>query len=194
MKKIYPLLIFTGLLAAGAGLILSGTGCDEIKAPCDIEETDKGTILWGLENLESWRLENGYGILRFTFPRNIILFVCTDRTLTYQATVKKYRDETVFTTTPEARLVWKYAAPKPSKATLTGLGAFKTLFEMGANSRTLYEDRIALAYTESAMGGFFIPGLEIKITSFGNRSDDFNFVYNNFSLILQYDIQYRLYY
>jgi hypothetical protein len=94
---------------------------------------------------------------------------------------------------PEARLIWKYAAPKPSKAVLTGLGSFYPLFEF-AKRTSLYESPISLAYSENAMGGAFIPGMEIKIKTLGNQSDDYTYVLDHFLQIFEYEVTYRLIY
>lgn len=194
MKSIYSLLLITGLSVAGAGLVLSLNGCDEIQAPCDIEETSSGYLEFDTRYLESSKIENGYRIFRLVYPKQIVLFVCTDRVLTYSVTIDKLREGTVFEVLPQARLVWKYAAPSPSKAVLTGLGSYKPLFSSNVKTTTIIEDQISLAYSESTMGGYFIPGLEIKIPTLGNLTDDYNYVYQNFLLFSSYEVDYRLYY
>jgi hypothetical protein len=194
MKKIFALLILTGLMVCDAGLVFLGTGCDEIKAPCEIEmiATEAGVLdLPYLDPQQPWRTENGYGILRFLWPKQTIFFVCTDKVVDYQVTFDKRDKSKVITVLPQARLIWKYAAPKPSKAVLMGTGAlFNPLFQFNADFSMLKEYSINLAYTESVFGGYFIPGVEIKILTSGNQSDDFKFVTAN---ILPYTL-YKVYY
>jgi hypothetical protein len=193
MKAIYPILLATGLIVVGVGIILINSGCDEIQAPCDTKKTETGMPGFQLKYLESWRKEDGFGILRFIYPDRTIFFVCTDRTLSYKGTLEKRFESDVFTVIPQARLIWKYAAPKPGKAVLTGLGSFHPLFEFGKRT-SLYEDPISLAYSENAMGGAFIPGMEIKIKTLGNQSDDCNYVWDHFLQIFEYEVTYRLMY
>lgn len=193
MKRIYLLLIIANSMAAGAGLILSGTGCDEIKAPCDMEETSTGMPGFDQKYLESWRQEDGFGILRFFYTDRTILFVCTDRTLSYQGKLEKRFASTVFTVLPQARLIWKYAAPL-GHAVLMGGGTFNALFSNSSKAATVFEGPISLTHAEGESSGYFIPGVEIKIRSLGNLSDDFNYVWNNFLLVFDYKVTYRFAY
>jgi hypothetical protein len=196
MKKIFALLILTGFIVCDASLVFLGTGCDEIQAPCDIEETAKGMPSLDAKYLDPqlpWRKEGSYGILRFVFYDKAILFVCTDKTVAYQATLEKAFLTTVFPVLPEARLIWKYSAPKPSKAVLMGAGSFRRLFEL-SKSVTIYETPIWLAYSEEALGGVFVPGVEIRIPTAGNLSDDYKFVFWNFNLNFDYKVTYRMTY
>jgi hypothetical protein len=194
MKKIFGFLILTLLIGGGAGPVVLNTGCDDLKGPCDTQEEATGMPGFDLRFLESWRKEGSSGILRFIYPDRTIFGVCTDRTVAYQAQLEKRFANTVFTVLPYARLIWKYSAPKPSKAVLMGAGNFYTLFQFDLKSTTIKEDRISLAYSEGALGGFFIPGVEIKIQSLGNQSDDYNFVWNNFLLVFNYTVTYRMTY
>jgi hypothetical protein len=195
MKKIFGLLMLTLLIGGGAGPVILNTGCDDLQGPCDEQKEETGMPGFDLRFLESWRKEGPYGILRFIYPDRTVFFVCTDRTLSYQGKLEKRYASTVFTVLPQARLIWKYAAPKPSEAVLMGTGKFfAPLFEFNAKTSTVYEERINLAYSEGSMGGYFIPGVEIKIPTLGNQSDDFNWVWNNFLLIFDYKVTYRVMY
>lgn len=191
-KRIYALLIMILLLAGGSGWLIWGTGCDEVKAPCDATDTKTGTFLLFNENLESWQIENGYCILRFMFPEKTIFFVCTDRTVNYQLTLYKKYDTTMYLVAPQARLVWKYAAPAQSKSVLMGHSELKILKFENSRKYELNEDKVSLAYSESEVGGYFIPGVEIKIPTLGNRSDDYNFVKAKFDIISDYEITYHI--
>jgi hypothetical protein len=192
MKKIFAFLMLTCMIVFGTGLLFWGTGCDDLEAPCETQKEAAGMPGYDLKFLESWRKEGNFGILRFIYPDRTVFFVCTDRTLSYQGKLEKRLAGTVFTILPQARLIWKYAAPKPSKAVLMGTGkSFSPLFEFSAKTTTLYEGPITLAYSESAIGGYFIPGVEIKIPTLGNQSDDYNWVWNNFLLVFDYKITYR---
>jgi hypothetical protein len=193
MKKIYLLLIIAASMAVGAGLVLSGTGCDELDIPCDMVATSSGMPGFDLKFLESWRQEDGFAILRFMYTEKTISSVCTDRTLSFQGKLEKRFESTIFTVLPQARLIWKYAAPV-GKAVLMGGGTFKALFDFSTKTTTVYENPISLAYAEGESGGFFIPGVEIKIRSLGNQSDDFNYVWNNFLLIFDYKVTYHVTY
>jgi hypothetical protein len=193
MKKIFGFLMLTLLIGGGAGPVVLNTGCDDLKGPCDSEETKTGTVEIDLKYLESWHKEGTYGILRFIYPAETIFFVCTDRTLTYQFTLEKY-SSIQFAISPQARLIWKYSAPKPSKAVLTGTGNFVQLFSSGNTETKVFEGPISLAYSESSLGGYFIPGIEIKIATLGNQSDDYKFVWNNFLLYDSYKVTYRMTY
>jgi hypothetical protein len=194
MKKKFALLMLSVFITGGAGLVFWITGCDDLQSPCDEEKTESGMPGFDLKYLESWRKEGGFGILRFIYPDKTIFSVCTDRTVGYQGKLTKRFESTVFTVLPQARLIWKYSAPKPSKAVLTGAsGDFSPLFEFN-NSTTFSEDRITLASSEGLLGGIFIPGVEIKIATLGNQSDDYNFVWNNFLLVFDYKVTYRLWY
>ena len=173
------------------GLLCLFTGCDEIQGPCEVEDTKTGTPGCLVETLESWRVEDGWGILKFAWPKETVLFVCTSRTLDYKVTIQK-REGVTFTVLPEARLVWKYAAPKPSKAVLEGKGEFSTLFAVSAEETTLYKDRISLAYSDEAFGGIFIPALEVKFPTKGNMSDDYKYFWDNFILYISYQVDYRM--
>lgn len=193
MKVIYPLLIFTGLLAVGAGLIISGTGCDEIKAPCDIEATQDGSPWLSEFYLESWSYGDGWSTIRFVYPKEVVTFVCTDRMVSYTATLKKRAASTVFTVLPYARLIWKYAAPSPSTAVLQGGGPFKLLFSYNSETE-IQEERISLAYVTTEFGGVFIPGLEIQIPSQSTREGDFQYLQDHFAVTFTYHIKYKLTY
>jgi hypothetical protein len=192
MKKIFGLLMLTLLIGGGAGPVILNTGCDDLTGICDTQQEAVGMPGYDLKYLESWRKEGTFGILRFIYPDRTVFFVCTDRTLSYQGKLEKRLSGTVFTVSPQARLIWKYAAPKPSKAVLMGAGnSFSPLFEFNAKTTTIYQDRITLAYSEGLFGGYFIPGVEIKIPTLGNQSDDFNWVWNNFLLVFDYKVTYR---
>lgn len=173
------------------GLLFLSSGCDEIKGPCEVEDTKTGTPGCLVETLESWRVEDGWGILKFSWPKDVILFVCTSRTLDYKVTIQK-RPGITFAVLPQARLVWKYAAPAPSKAMLEGRDGFETLFEFYSEETTLYKDRISLAYSDEAFGGYFIPALEVKFPTKGNMSDDYEYFWDNFILYVSYQVDYRM--
>lgn len=81
MKWIYPLSLVAGMAVVGAVLLLTGTGCDEIKAPCEIEETQTGSFTIGESNLESWKVENGFATLRYIYPEKTVFSICTARTI-----------------------------------------------------------------------------------------------------------------
>jgi hypothetical protein len=192
MKKIFPFFILSFMIVTGTGLLFWNTGCDDLEAPCETQKEATGMPGYDLKYLESWRKEGNYGILRFIYPDRTVFFVCTDRTLSYQGKLEKRLSGTVFTILPQARVIWKYAAPKPSKAVLMGASStFSPLFEFSNKTTTVYEDRITLASSEGLMGGYFIPGVEIKIPTLGNQSDDYNWVWNNFLLVFDYKITYR---
>jgi hypothetical protein len=169
MKKIFALLILTGLMVCDAGLVFMGMGCDEITPPCDNVVTTKVDIDLGSKYFESWRVENGFGILRFTFPDKTIFFVCTDRTIIFKMTFYARDNDPVFGDVPQARLIWKYAPPK-GKAVLMGGGTFYSLTALVNDPFAMIcENQISLAYCEGAFGGYFIPGFEIKIPTRGNH-------------------------
>jgi hypothetical protein len=158
-----------------------------------MEQTSSGMPGFDLKYLESWRLEDGFGILRFVYRDRTIFSVCTDRTLSYQGKLEKRLASTVFTVLPQARLIWKFAAPL-GNAVLMGGRNFSALFDFSDKATTLVENSISLAYAEGGSGGYFTPGVEIKIRSLGNQSDDYNYVWNNFLLIFDYKIIYRVTY
>lgn len=192
MKKIFSFLILVFLIVTGAGMLFWGTGCDDLEAPCETQKESTGMPVYDLKYLESWRKEGDFGILRFLFPDRTVFFVCTDRTLSYQAKLEKRLSGTVFTVLPQARLIWKYAAPKPSKAVLMGASSsFSPLFEFSAKTTTIYQDKISLTSSEGMLGGYFIPGVEIKIPTLGNQSDDYKWVWDNFLLVFDYKVTYR---
>jgi hypothetical protein len=192
MKKIFALLILSGLLVCDASLVFMGTGCDEITPPCDNVVTTTENPLFNMYYFESWRVENGFGILRFTVFDKTIFFVCTDRTIDFKMTFYKLGDNTVFPDVPQARLIWKYAAPKPGKAVLMGTGTFYSLLALDNYlETTISENRISLAYSEGAFGGYFIPGFEIKIPTRGNQSSDYDYLHKRL-LYFEYDVKFHM--
>lgn len=191
MRNLFSLSTLCWYVILFGGFLCLPTGCDEIKGPCEVEDTKTGTPGCVAENLESWRIEDGWGILKFSWPKDIILFVCTSRTLDYQLTIQK-RSGITFTVLPQARLIWKYPAPKPSKAVLEGKDTFETLFEFNPEETTLDKVRISLAYSDEAFGGYFIPGVEVKFPTTGNQSDDYKYFWDHFILYVSYKVDYRM--
>ena len=191
MRRIFSFSAIFGWFILFGSLLCLPSGCDEIEGPCDVEETKTGIPGCLVETLESWRVENGWGILRFSWPDETIFFVCTSRTLDYEVTIEK-RTEDPFMILPEARLIWKYAAPQPSKAVLEGKSTFSPLFQSNYKETTIYKERISLAYSDNAFGGFFLPGIEIKFPTTGNMSDDYKYFWDNFILYVSYKVDYRL--
>jgi hypothetical protein len=194
MKRIITYLFSLMLLVSASGLVIWTNSCDELEAPCDIVKTADGTFWISIPNLESWTKSGDYATLRFVFPDRTIFFVCTDRTIEYEATIEKRFDNIQFTVAPEGRLIWKYSAPPPSKAVLTGAGQFGLMFRLGFKYHKMINSRIEIAHAEGGLGGYFIPGFEVKIKSLGDRSSDYNFVYGNFRLYLDYKVTYRITY
>jgi hypothetical protein len=174
-----------------AGLMFIGTGCDEITPPCDNVVTTTEQLDFGSTYFESWRVEDGSGILRFTFPDKTIFFICTDRTINFKMTFINRDDDPVYNDVPQARLIWKYAPPK-GKAVLMGGGTFYSLTALIIDSdATIWENQISLAYCEGAFGGYFIPGFEIKIPTRGNQSSDYNYFRNRLNE-LDYEVTFHM--
>jgi hypothetical protein len=194
MRNVIAFTTLIGLTFLMGGLAIIPSGCDEIEAPCDVQDTKKGDPWIDLQYLESWRIENGWGIFKFIWPKETVFFVCTDRTVDYSLTLGKRSGNTTFTILPQARLIWKYGAPSPSKAVLEGRGSFMALFDLSTETTTLYQNRISLAYSDGAFGGSFMPGVEIKIPSSGNLSDDYEYIWENFRLFASFEVAYRLTY
>jgi hypothetical protein len=190
MKKTISFLMLTCMIITGTCLLFLGTGCEDQKGICDTEQTIHWLPGFDKKYLESWRKEGTFGILRFTYTDRMLTFLCTEKTIYYQGKLQKANANTSFTVPPQARLIWKYGAPKPSKTILMGVGSFNTLFGSNTISTTFYENRISLAYTTSAYGGYFIPGVEIKIATRGNQTDDYDYVWNNFLLVFDYYVKY----
>lgn len=165
--------------------------CDEIKAPCDEQFSADNILPIRNDNIVSTRVENGWRVFQYYWKDAILLNVCMSRTINYSCEIER-RADAEFTVLPEARLIWRYPLPQPSKQLLQGSGDYQTLFLVGAKVTTISKDRISLPYNDESTFGLFSPGLEIKFPTLGNYSDDYNYMENHFISYISTKVDYHL--
>jgi hypothetical protein len=187
LNRISPLLSTFLLLS----MTLFFSTCDEIKAPCDEQFTAKMDWPITSEAIFTTRVENGRRIFQYLWKDATIINVCMSRTVNYSLAIDK-REGVVFTVLPEARLIWRYSMPKPSKQLLQGSGKFQTFNFSGSTEAVLYEYGISLPYNDESTFGIFIPGFEIKFPTLGNYSDDYQYLRDNFVTYITTEVDYHL--